>query len=113
MYHYYMPNRFFLMISCCCLGTVRLCKVHPHDINHLKSVILETKYLDNVDLTGGPSSKSPAIVLDGTHGISVDDTSLIFKRLHQYLCKRRQIVFHASVKFDGVADGPILFTHKK
>ncbi|XP_065910280.1 protein kinase C-binding protein NELL1-like isoform X2 [Dysidea avara] len=106
------------LLACSSLVTIaskgQRCKVHPHEINLLKSVLLETEYLDNVDLTDGPSSKSPAIVLDGTHGINVDNTSLMFqKRLHQYSCTRRQTVFRASVKFDGVADGPIVFIRTK
>ena len=63
---------------------------------------------------GTGSKKSPAIELDGTHGINVDNTSLIFlEKLHQYTCQRKEILFHASVKFDGMADGPILFIHTR
>ena len=94
------------------VGAAQQCKVHPHEINLLKSLLQETEYLDNVDLTDGTGKRSPAIVLDGTRGIDIDNTSLIFlERLHQYSCKRKEIVFRASVKFDGVADGPILSVH--
>ena len=96
------------------LDRAQQCKVHPHEINLLKSLLQETEYLDNFDLTNGPRSRSPAIVLDGSHGINVDNTSLTFlERLHQYSCKRKETVFRASVKFDGVADGPIMFLSTK
>ena len=90
-------------------GAAQHCKVHPHEINLFKSLLQETEYLDNVDLTDGTSKRSPAIILDGTHGINVDNSSLIFlEKLHQYSCKRKEVVFHAGVKFGDVADGPII-----
>ena len=93
-------------------GAAQHCKVHPHEINLFKSLLQETEYLDNVDLTDGTSKRSPAIILDGTHGINVDNSSLIFlEKLHQYSCKRKEVVFHAGVKFGDVADGPIIFSH--
>jgi len=91
-------------------GVAQQYEVHPHEINLFKSLLQETELLDNVDLTNGPRSKSPAIVLDGTHGINVDNTSLVFlERLHQYSCQRKEVVYRASVRFDGEADGPITF----
>ncbi|XP_065910763.1 protein kinase C-binding protein NELL1-like isoform X2 [Dysidea avara] len=108
---YYLLTLLTLIV----ISAAQKCKVHPHEINLLKSLLQETEYLDNVDLTDGTGSKkSPAIELDGTHGINVDNTSLIFlEKLHQYTCQRKEILFHASVKFDGMADGPILFIHTR
>lgn len=88
------------------------CKVHPHEINLLSSLLQETDHLDNVNFTVGPNPDSPAIIMDGSHSINVDNTSLTFQRqLHKYSCSQMKFVIRASVKFDGMADGPIFFLH--
>ena len=89
------------------------CKVHPREIHLLKSLLQETDYLDNVNFTSGPNGDSPAVILDGSRGICVDNTSLAFqKQLHKYSCSRNELVVHACVKFDGSrANGPVFFLH--
>lgn len=94
------------------LDAAQQCKVNPNEINLLNSLLQETDYLDNVNFTVGPNPNSPAIVMDGSHSIDVDNTSLTFQRqLHNYSCSRKEFVIRASVKFDGIANGPIFFLH--
>ena len=86
--------------------------VDPHEINLLNSLLQETNYLDHVNITLGPNANSPAVEMDGSHSINVDNTSLAFQRqLHKFSCSKKEFVIHASVKFDGMADGPIFFLH--
>ena len=89
------------------------CEVHPHEINLLNSLLQETDHLDNVNFITGQNPDSPAIVMDGSHSINVDNTSLAFQRqLHNYSCSKMKFVIQASVKFDDTADGPIFFLHR-
>ena len=88
------------------------CEVRPHEINLLSSLLQETDHLDNVNFTIGQNPDSPAIVMDGSHSINVDNTSLAFQRqLHNYSCSKMKFIIQASVKFDDTADGPIFFLH--
>ena len=66
-----------------------------------------------MNFTDGPSESSPAVIMDGSRGICVDNTSLAFqKQLHKYSCSRNEFVIRACVKFGGIrADGPIFFLH--
>ena len=94
------------------LDAMNQCKVHPYEINLLSSLLQETSHLDNMNFTTGPDPDSPAITMDGSYSIYVDNTSLTFqKQLHNYSCSKEKFVVHASVKFDGIADGPIFFLH--
>ena len=94
------------------LGALQQCKVDPREINLLNSLLQETDYLDSVNFTVGPNPDSPAIVMDGSHSVYVDNTSLTFQRqLHNFSCSRKELMIRASVKFDGMADGPIFFLH--
>ena len=88
-------------------------RVHPREINLLENLIQETDYLNSMNFTFGPNEKSPAVLLDGSRGICVDNTNYTFQRhLHEYSCSRRkEFVIRACVKFDGAPDGPIFFLH--
>ena len=94
------------------LDALNHCEVHPHEINLLSSLLQETDHLDNINFTSGQNPDSPAIVMDGSHSIYVDNTSLAFQRqLHNYSCSKIKFAIQASVKFDDMADGPIFFLH--
>ena len=87
-------------------------KVHPREINLLESLIQETDYLNSMVFIPGPNEKSPAVSLNGSRGICVDNTNYTFQRhLHEYSCSRKEFVIRACVKFDDVPDGPIFFLH--
>ena len=86
--------------------------MHPREINLLESLIQETHYLNSMIFIPGPNKKSPAVSLDGSRGICVDNTNYTFQRhLHEYSCSRKEFVIRACVKFDDVPDGPIFFLH--
>ena len=90
------------------------CKVHPREINLLESLMRETEYVNSMGFTTGPNEESPAVTIDASRGICVDNTNLTFQRqIHDYSCSgRNEFVFRVCVKFDGVsADGPIFFLH--
>ena len=90
------------------------CKVHPREIDLLKSLIQETDYLSSVNFTAGPNKVSPALMMDGSRGVCVENTSLTFqKQLRENSCSgRKEFVIRACVKFDGLAaNGPIFFLY--
>ena len=65
-----------------------------------------------MNFIAGPNNLSPAVSLDGSHGICVNNTNYTFQQhLHEYSCSRRELVIRACVKLDGIADGPIFFLH--
>ena len=86
--------------------------MHPREINLLESLIQETDYLSSMNFTTGPNENSPAVMLDGSQGICVENTNYTFQRhLHEYSCIRKELVIRACVQFDYIADGPIFFLH--
>ena len=96
------------------LGAAQQCKVHPREIHLLRSLLQETNYLNRVNITYGPNNDSPAVFMDGTQGIFIDNASLAFQRhLHKFSCSRKEFVIRVCVKFNQVAEGPILFLHSK
>lgn len=89
------------------------CEDYPCEVNLLNSLLQETDYLDSMNFTVGPNKKSPAITMDGSRGVYVDNTNLAFQRqLHEYSCSRKEVVLSARVKFNSAANGgPVFFLH--
>ena len=78
----------------------------------LESLVQETDLLKSMNFIAGPNNLSPAVSLDGSRGICVNNTNYTFQQhLHEYSCSRRELVIRACVKLDGIADGPIFFLH--
>lgn len=90
------------------------CKVHPREINLFESLIQETDYLMDMNFIDGPNKMSPALLMDGSRGVYVKNTSLTLqRRLHEYSCSgRNEFVIRVCLKFDNLSpNGPIFFLH--